>query len=86
MIKQEDLVEVEKLLAEGDWFDYNMIDRGRIAPVWEIIIKTSSGRYYKTVCEFDMEMDSPDFEEDKFYEVVPKEVVKIEYVKVEEKT
>lgn len=59
-----------------------MIDRGRIAPVWEIIIKTSSDRYYKAVCEFDMEIDSPYFEEDKFCEVVPKETVKIEYVKV----
>lgn len=82
MIKQEDLVEVEKLFVEGGWFDYNMIDRGRFATVWEIIIKTSSGRYYKTVCEFDMEIDSPYFDEDEFLEVVPKEVVKIEYVKV----
>lgn len=82
MIKQEDLVEVEKLWVEGDWFDYNMIDRGRFAPVWEIIIKTSSDRYYKTVCEFDMEIDSLYFDEDEFYEVVPREFIKIEYVEV----
>ena len=84
MIEQEDLPEVEKLWVEGDWFDCTLIDLGRMAPVWEIIIKTSSGRYYKTVCEFDMEMDSPDFEEDEFCEVIPNHVVKIEYVEVEE--
>lgn len=82
MIKQEDLVEVEKLWVEGEYFDYNLEDLGRMSPIWEIVIKTSSGRYYKTVCEFDMEMDSPDFEEDEFYEVIPNHVVKIEYVDV----
>lgn len=82
MIKQEDLVEVEKLWLGGEYFDCNIEDLGRMAAIWEIVIKTSSGRYYKTVCEFDMEMDSPDFEEDEFYEVVPKETVKIEYVEV----
>lgn len=82
MIKQEDLTEVEKMWLESDWFDYDLIKLGRNAPVWEIVIKTTSGRYYKTVCEFDMEMDSPDFEEDEFCEVVPNHVVKIEYIKV----
>lgn len=82
MIKQEDLLEVNKMWVEGDWFDYNLVDLGRNAPIWDIVIKTSIGRYYKTVCEFDMEMDSPDFDEDEFYEVVPREVVKIEYVEV----
>ena len=82
MIEQEDLPEVEKMWVEGEYFDYNLEDLGRMAEIWEIVIKTSSGRYYKTVCEFDMEMDSPDFEEDEFYEVVPREVVKIEYVEV----
>ena len=86
MIKQEDLLEVEKAWVEGEYFDYNLVVLGRNAPVWKIVIKTSSGRYYKTVCEFDMEMDSPDFEGDEFYEVIPKETVKIDYVKVEEKT
>lgn len=82
MIKQEDLVEVESLWLKGEYFDYNLVELGRMSPIWEIVIKTSSGRYYKTVCEFDIEMDSPDFEEDEFYEVVPREVVKIEYVEV----
>lgn len=82
MIKKEDLIEIKELWLDGEYFDWSFIEFGRMSPIYEVIFKTSSGRYYKTVCEFDMEMDSPDFEEDEFYEVVPKETVKIEYVKV----